>query len=448
MRAEVAKHHVRVVDEILVQRHLLAAGIGEFRRVLPGFRLLFGLLAANVGIRALLQEDDVRRHLRTGVLGESVVRQADRAQEHRALADVAPRRVALGVQKAAGHNLRHHAAGAQHVHCLGEEVVVQAQAAQVLASALVGLRVAGERRVADSRVEIAISALELREVGALHVLLRVQVPGDGAGKPVALDGREAAGAAHVGRHQPQEVADARAGLQRLAAGEAEAPHGGVHAVHDHFAAGVVRVPGGARSVRVLVVVQQLAQLGVLAAPILVVGVERLRQTTPAHVARKYALLLLRGNPVRVRIQLLRQPDRGDVGLELGFLTPFTERKVVGDGEVCQLRCLDGRRVGCEIRPAGRINAAQLRLGRLAQSSRSSSCCCSIIARRSSRYPAAAGISSPSNGSRPSSSGGNRYISRTISHASCHCTPWSIRVRISSLVCIAASRSDSSSFPAS
>ena len=399
--AVVAQHHVRVVNEILVQRHALALAVGVGADIGPALGVGLGLLAAYLAIGALLQEDDVCSDFSIGVLGKSVVGQANGPQELDALADVLAGGVALGVQERVCHHLRQQPARAQHVHCLGEEVVVQAQAGQVLSAAAVSLGVAGERGIAHCRVEVGIVALEFGEVRLLHVLVGVQLLGNRARKRFALDGGEAPSGAHVIGHQAHEVADSGAGLQRLAARVAELAHGRVDAVLNDLLGRVVRVARGFAGRCQVGRGHQFLEFGVFLGPVGIAGVEGLGEATPADILGQ-DLLLIGGCEAPGLLQLGDQPNRGDIVAELGFLATFTQAQVIVNREV---RRLDLRR-----RYGRRIRRVVFLGG---YSSGWPTCASAFRYATWALYPALFGIFGVCSGS----SGRNRYCSRLISQAS-------------------------------
>ena len=95
-----AQHHFRVVDKIPVDGKpvLRLSGLGPFRhdvqRAVP-----------------LLEEDDVRYHLGTGILFERVIRQTDSSQQLGTLGKIAAHGGILGVHGIAGGYKSHHTAG-------------------------------------------------------------------------------------------------------------------------------------------------------------------------------------------------------------------------------------------------------------------------------------------------------------------------------------------------
>ena len=108
-----AQHHFRVVDKIPVDGKsvLRLSGLSPFRhdvqRAVP-----------------LLEEDDVRYHLGTGILFERVIRQTDSSQQLSTLGKIAAHGGILGIHGIAGGHKSYHTAGTHLIQCFGEKVVV------------------------------------------------------------------------------------------------------------------------------------------------------------------------------------------------------------------------------------------------------------------------------------------------------------------------------------
>jgi hypothetical protein len=141
-----------VPHEVFVQQDLAALLVLVDLGVQPRFALRLLVLLQ------LAQEDDVGGDFGAGVLGEGVVGQADRAQQLGLAGDVVAGAVAGRVHEEVGHHHRQHAVVAEHVDALGEEEVVDGEAADLLARAVVHAHRA-ERRVADRQVEPAVGRL-------------------------------------------------------------------------------------------------------------------------------------------------------------------------------------------------------------------------------------------------------------------------------------------------
>ena len=69
----------------------------------------------------LLEEDDVRYHLGTGILFERIIRQTDRSQQFGTLGKIAAHGGILGIHGIAGGHKSHHTAGTHLIQCFGKK---------------------------------------------------------------------------------------------------------------------------------------------------------------------------------------------------------------------------------------------------------------------------------------------------------------------------------------
>ena len=118
--------------------------MSSFNLGLPGLRPLRHDVQRTV---TLLQEDDVRNDLGTGVLFESVIGQTDGPQQLGALGQIPAHGRILGVHRVSRGHKSHHAAGTHLVQRLGEKVVVDAEIQLVVG--FVPNLILAERYIAD-----------------------------------------------------------------------------------------------------------------------------------------------------------------------------------------------------------------------------------------------------------------------------------------------------------
>ena len=143
-----AQHHFRVVDKIPVDGKpvLRLSGLGPFRhdvqRAIP-----------------LLEKDDVRYNLGTGILFERVIRQTDRSQQLGTLGKIAAHGGILGVHGISGGHKSYHAAGTHLVECFGKKVVVDAEIQLVIG--FISNLILTERHITNGKVK------EVTPVGGL-----------------------------------------------------------------------------------------------------------------------------------------------------------------------------------------------------------------------------------------------------------------------------------------
>ena len=263
-----AQHHFRVVDKIPVDGKsvLRLSGLGPFRhdvqRAVP-----------------LLEEDDVRYHLGTGILFERVIRQTDRSQQLSTLGKIAAHGGILGVHSIAGGYKSYHSAGTHLVQCFGEKVVVNTEI-QLVVGFVIDL-ILTERYIADGKVK------EIPPVGGLKaaycdVRLGIELLCDAPGNRVQLHAVQTA-VSHFLRQHTEEIAHTHRWLQNISGLKSHTAHRFIDGLNDRRA-GVMGVEGGASGGDIFLRGQQLFQLGILGSPCRFLRVKGIRKTAPAHIA--------------------------------------------------------------------------------------------------------------------------------------------------------------------
>ena len=241
-----AQHHFRVVDKILVDGKpvLRLSGLGPFRhdvqRSIP-----------------LLEKDDVRYHLGTGVLFERIIGQTDSSQQLGALGKIAAHGGVLGVHSIAGGHKGHHTAGTHLVQRLGEKVVVNTEI-QLVVGFVVDL-ILTERHIADGKIK-EVTAVSGLKAAHCDVRLGIELPCDAPGNQVQLHTVQTA-VSHFLRQHPEEVSHTHRRFQNVAGLKAHASHRFIDGL-DNRRAGVVGVQGGASGGCIFLRGQQFLQLGI------------------------------------------------------------------------------------------------------------------------------------------------------------------------------------------
>ena len=245
-----AQHHFRVVDKIPVDGKsvLRLSDLGPFRhdvqRAVP-----------------LLEEDDVRYHLGTGILFERVIRQTDGSQQLGTLSKIPAHGGILGVHGIAGGHKSYHAAGTHLVECFGEKVVVNTEI-QLVVGFVVDL-ILTERHIADGKVK------EVTPVGGLKaaycdVRLGIELLCDAPGNRVQLHAVQTA-VSHFLRQHTKEIAHTHRWLQNISGLKSHTVHRFIDGLNDRRA-GVMGVEGRASGGGIFLRGQQLFQLGILGNP--------------------------------------------------------------------------------------------------------------------------------------------------------------------------------------
>ena len=284
------------------------------------------------GSVTLLQEDDVGHHLRTGVGLERIVGQADRTQQLRPPRDVLTDFGRLFVHRIAGGHKGNHAAGSNLVERLGKKVVVNGKT-ELVVSPVVDL-VLSKGHVADGKVE------EIPSVGGFkachgNVCLGIELLGDSAGDAVQLHTVQAA-SLHLLREKPEKVPDAHGRLQDVAGLEAHAADSLIDCL-DNRGAGVVSVQSGSSGGGVFFRGKCGVQLCKFVCPIWLIFIERICQTSPAHITGE-DFLLFRAGLQALKFQLLQKIDRRHIRPELGLCAACAEI-VVQNAEILRRRSL-------------------------------------------------------------------------------------------------------------
>ena len=99
----------------------------------------------------LLEKDDVRHHLGTGILFERIIGQTDSSQQLGTLGKIAAHSGILGVHGIAGGHKSHHTAGTHLIQCFGEKVIMNVEI-QLVVDFVIDL-ILTKRHIADGKVK-------------------------------------------------------------------------------------------------------------------------------------------------------------------------------------------------------------------------------------------------------------------------------------------------------
>ncbi len=289
----------RLVD---VDGHVLVSGHGDRIGVDP--RLVGRAVERPF---ALAQHEHVGDGLGAGLACERRGRQAHHADELGLPREVGAHGLGAFVERVPAGQQHRDAAGAQRVHRAFDEVVVQGKAGcAAVRGPVVEADVARIGHVADGEVESRVDGAD-REVRVEDRGVRVQRGRDARADRIEFHARHVR--LDVFGDAGHEIACAAPGLQHLYGRGADAervPHG-----LDHWAGRVVGGQCGGACLRVLVVVEQFADLGGQGGPFGLVG-ECVRASAPSRVSAQRVRLLRGGRLVAVSIERFERPDGGDV----------------------------------------------------------------------------------------------------------------------------------------
>ena len=215
-----AQHHFWVVDKIPVDGKpvLRLSGLGPFRhdvqRAVP-----------------LLEEDDVRYHLGTGILFERVIRQTDSSQQLSTLGKIAAHGGILGVHGISRGHKSYHTAGTHLVECFGKKIVMNTEI-QLVVGFVIDL-ILTERHIADGKVK------EIPPVGGLKaaycdVRLGIELLCDAPGNRVQLHAVQTA-VSHFLRQHTKEIAHTHRRLQNISGLKSHTVHRFIDGLNDRRA---------------------------------------------------------------------------------------------------------------------------------------------------------------------------------------------------------------------
>ena len=227
----------------------------------------------------LLQEDNVRHYLCTGIGFEGGVGKPDSAQQLRSLGKVLPDVGVLSVHGIAAGHKGHNAAGTHLVQRLGEKIVVSIEA-QLVVGGIVDL-VLPKGYVANGKVKKVLPLGGFKAADG-DIGLWVQLSGDPPADGIQLHTVQAA-VAHFLREHTEEVAHAHRRLQDIAGSEAHISDCFIDGADDRGAC-VVGVQGRRTGGGVFLRGKRGAQFGKFLRPGGLAFIKSIRKTAPANVA--------------------------------------------------------------------------------------------------------------------------------------------------------------------
>ena len=200
-RCNLAQHHFRVVNEITVEGYAL--------RCQPQMHPI--RLDIN-GMVSLLQENDIRHYIRTGIGTKCVVGKSNGSQQFCPLCQILSRIWILGIHRITAGNKGHDTTGTNLIQCLGKEIVVNRKTEFIIG--LIADTVVAKGHIAHGQI------IEVAPVGGLKACyldfrLRIQLlrntPGDGIQFHTIQSASQ-----HGIRQHTEEVADAHRRFQNIA----------------------------------------------------------------------------------------------------------------------------------------------------------------------------------------------------------------------------------------
>ena len=188
----------------------------------------------------LLQENDVRYHLGTGILFERVIRQTDGSQQLGTLSKIPAHGGILGVHRIAAGDKGHHAAGTHLVECFGKKVVVDAEIQLVIG--FISNLILAKRHITNGKV-IEISPVGGLKPGHGDVGLGVELLCNPSTDGIQLNAIQTA-VSHFFRQHTEEIAHTAGRLQDVAGLKTHTFHRFIDGLNDRRA-GVMGIEGRA-----------------------------------------------------------------------------------------------------------------------------------------------------------------------------------------------------------
>ena len=319
---DLAQHHFRMLGKIAVDRKPVRCK----PKVYP--------VRLNVDRPvALLEEDDIRHHVRPGIGTERIVGQTNRPQQLRAFRQILSDIRGLLIHGITAGDKSHNAARSHLIQRFGKEVVVNGESQLVIR--LVRDTVVAKRDVADGKI-IEIPLVRSFKTANCDIRVRIELSGNSPGNAVQLYAVQTA-FLHFLRQHTEEVTDAHGRLQDITLRKTHLTDGLINCTN-HGRTGVVGIQRGSPRHFVFFRREQLFQFVILTAPVILTVIKCIRKTTPADILRQHCLFLRRSVPVFF-LQRPKQADCSHISLVFLLRTAFAQM-VIGNPEILRrnLRC--------------------------------------------------------------------------------------------------------------
>ena len=314
------QHHFWMINEVVVEGYAL--------RCQPQMHpIRFDIN----GMVSLLQENDIRNHICTGIGTECVVGKSNGSQQFCPLSQILSRVRILGIHRIAAGNKGHDATGTNLIQCLGKEIVVDRKTKFVIG--LIADTVVAKWHIAHGQI------IEVAPVGGfkachLDFCLRIQflrnAPGDGI-KFHAIQP-----ASHHGiRQHTEEVTDTHRRFQNIAFLKSHTIQCFIDCTN-HGRTGVMRIQSRSPGCGIFFFRKSCLQFLIFACPSSFLCIKGICQSTPADIIGQRFLFLWCRISVLV-FQGFQRVDSIHVGTEFLFRTAFAEVKAV-DAVVLRMFC--------------------------------------------------------------------------------------------------------------
>ena len=310
-RCNLTQHHFRVVNKVAVE--------GNTLRCQPQMHpIRFDIN----GMVSLLQENDIRHYICTGIGTECVVGKSNSSQQFCPLRQILSCVRILGIHRIAAGNKGHDATGTNLIQCLGKEIVVNRKSEFIIG--LITDTVVAKGHITHGQI-IEIAPVSGLKACHLDFCLRIQflrnTPGDGIQFHTIQSASQ-----HGIRQHTEEVADAHRRFQNIAFLKSHTVQCFIDCT-DHGRTGVMRIQSRSPCCGIFFFRKSRFQLLIFACPGSFLCIKGICQSAPADIIGQRFLFLRCRIPVLV-FQGFQRIDGIHVGTEFLFRTAFAEVKAV------------------------------------------------------------------------------------------------------------------------
>ena len=266
-RCNLAQHHFRMIHEVVVEGYAL--------RCQPQMHpIRFDIN----GMVSLLQENDIRHYICTGIGTECVIGKSDGSQQFCPLRQILSCVRILGIHRIAAGNKGHDATGTNLIQCLGKEIVVDRKTELIIG--FIADTVVAKWHIAHGQI-IEIAAVGGFKACHLDFCLRIQLLRNAPGDGIQFHTIQSA-SQHGIRQHTEEVADTHRRFQNIAFLKSHTVQCFIDCT-DHGRAGVMRIQSRSPGCGIFFFRKSCFQFLIFACPGSFLCVKGICQPAPADI---------------------------------------------------------------------------------------------------------------------------------------------------------------------
>ena len=230
----------------------------------------------------LLQKDNIRRYVRTGIVMESTVftaRQTDSTDQVSLIRQHLTSAFIVLVKRSCRSNKSDNAPVLNLVHCFHEEVIVQFRGGMlfVLKAQLT------ERNITHGNIKTAVLKAVFLKPAYRNIRIGIESLSDTSRNAVDLHTVKVRAVLHFFWHTAEKVADTHCRLKDITALKTEVPECFINALNDRRR-GIKSIANGRTCLSVFLGCEKFRKLLVFSRPLISALVESLRNRAPADIA--------------------------------------------------------------------------------------------------------------------------------------------------------------------